>query len=238
MDNYQKLALLLQKATNIVFFTGAGISVPSGIPDFRSANGLYNSDLKAEEYLSRHFFDENPERFYDFYKTKMCYPQAQANDAHKFIAELDNVSAVITQNIDGLHSFAGSKKVIELHGSIYRNHCMQCNETYDLSDILNSVAIPRCSRCGGIIKPDVVLYEESLNSDDINEAIDKIADSQVLIVVGTSLNVYPAASFIRYFKGSHLVLINKSITPFDKYADIVIHEDIVEVVRKIKEAII
>lgn len=233
MDKYMILKGLFNNKKRIVFFTGAGISVPSGIPDFRSQSGIYSTNAHAEEYLSHHFFESHPDAFYDFYKNHMCYPNALPNSAHKWIASLGNCLSVITQNVDGLHQAAGSQRVWELHGSIYRNFCLKCHKAFDLNYVLKSEGVPHCDQCGGIIKPDVVLYEENLDEDIIVNAIKDIAVADLLIVIGTSLNVYPAASFIRYFRGDKLVLINKSTTPFDDYADIVIHEDITKTVEKL-----
>lgn len=224
-----KLQKAIDEANNIVFFSGAGMSTASGIPDFRSATGLYKNVYRAEEMLSHHFFIDNPEEFYEFYKSKMLYPDALSNDAHKFIAKLQenkNVS-VVTQNIDGLHQLAGSKKVYELHGSVLRNYCPRCNKFYNLDYIINADGVPRCE-CGQIIKPDVVLYEEALDEQTVENAIKAIMNADLLVVCGTSLNVYPAAGFIRYFKGSHLAIVNKDATPYDQNCDIIIHDDLVK----------
>lgn len=214
-NQYETLKQIIKESHNIVVFTGAGISVPSGIPDFRSANGLYNqkdsSIYSPEQIISHSFYMKHKEDFYRFYKDKMVYPHALPNDAHKFIAELekDKHVTVITQNIDGLHQEAGSKKVRELHGSIKRNYCMKCHKFYTLEELESSLkdGVPRCS-CGGIIKPDVVLYEEPLDNDTMYEAVDDIRRADLLIVAGTSLVVYPAAGFIRYFNGDNIVVIN------------------------------
>ena len=225
----------LQKANNIVFFTGAGISVPSGIPDFRSTSGLYNQNRSAEEILSHSFFMAQPKTFYDFYWQHMVYPQALPNKAHQWIAHCQNhyqKVTVVTQNIDGLHQQAGSKDVIELHGSIHHYTCMQCGQHYELND-LTIGNVPYCPHCHGLIKPDVVLYEEPLNDTSINKAISSIQSCDTLIIIGTSLNVYPAASFIQYFHGQTMVLINKSITPFDGIANIVIHDDIIHTIKSL-----
>ncbi len=241
-DNYKKLKDAIEKSNNIVIFSGAGLSTNSGIPDFRSANGIYNAKLKSnispEEVISHTFFVHYPEEFYDFYFDKMVFPDAMPNSAHKYFAELEKmgkVKAVVTQNIDDLHQMAGSKNVIELHGSIKRNYCMNCNTFYDLNHIYNKEhKVPRCKICGGIIKPDVVLYEESLNREDIDNAIYYISHADMLIVIGTSLVVYPASSFINYFKGNNLVLINKSTTQYDNMADILINDDIKNVIEYLK----
>ena len=207
----ERLQELVDKYDNIVFFGGAGVSTESGIPDFRSQDGLYHQkyDYPPETILSHTFFRRNTEEFYRFYRAKMLVLDAKPNAAHKKLAEWEQqgkLKAVVTQNIDGLHQKAGSKKVIELHGSIHRNHCMKCHKFYDIKD-MNFTPIPYCS-CGGIIKPDVVLYEESLNEEDITNTISAISSCDTLIVIGTSLSVYPAASFIDFFRGKHLVVIN------------------------------
>ena len=225
------LSEALQGARRIVFFGGAGVSVPSGIPDFRGENGLYAKEydgLTAEMLLSHSFFCLHPDIFYDFYKKHMLYPNAKPNIVHVRLAEMERtgrVTAVVTQNIDGLHTRAGSKNVYELHGSIYRNHCMNCGKFYSAEDIMDMDTVPRCS-CGGVIKPDVVLYEEGLDSDVLQGAVTHIMRADMLIVGGTSLAVYPAAGLIDYYRGNRLVLINKSETPYDKRADLVIHESI------------
>ena len=229
----QKLKLIIKNNNNIVFLGGAGVSTESNIPDFRSSTGLYktknNFEYPPETMLSHSFFVKHPEDFYEFYKTKMIYQFAKPNAAHIALAKLEKLGklkAVITQNIDGLHQVAGSKNVLELHGSIHRNYCTQCNKFFDLQYIINSLDIPKCDVCKSIVKPDVVLYEESLNMDILNKAISYIKNSEILIIGGTSLNVYPAASLIQYFNGKKLILINKSSTPFDSQADLVIHESI------------
>lgn len=234
---YQRLKEIIRDSKRIVLFTGAGISTPSGIPDFRSANGLYNEknnyNYSPEEIISHSFFMAHPKEFYEFYFHKMVYKEALPNKAHLYFANLKNLSSVVTQNIDNLHTLANSKKVYELHGSIYHNYCMKCHKFYSLDDLeMNDV--PRCS-CGGIIKPDVVLYEEGLDEDVVYGAINEISKCDTLIVVGTSLNVYPAASYLRYFKGDNLILINKSHTPYDDMATLCFNEDIIEVINKICE---
>ncbi len=226
---------LIEHSENIVFFGGAGTSTESGIPDFRSVDGLYNMQYKypPEMILSSDFFYKNPLEFFRFYRDKMICTSAMPNDCHKKLVELEKegkLKAIITQNIDGLHQKAGSKNVIELHGSIHRNTCVKCGEKYDLDYITSSFNIPRCP-CGGIIKPDVVLYGESLNYSDIERALEYISKADMLIVAGTSLTVYPAASFIEYYKGNKLVLINKDETSRDQFADYIIHDSVGKVMR-------
>ena len=240
MDNIEKLQQIINETKNIVLFTGAGISVPSGIPDFRSATGLYNTSsgigYRAEEIISHSFFISHKEDFYNFYKEKMCYENAKPNAAHLFFAELEKIGklkATVTQNIDGLHQIAGSKCVYELHGSIHRNYCMKCYAKYDLKYILTHNGVPYCEKCGGVLKPDVVLYEESLDTDVINGAVNAIKRADTMIIVGTSLVVNPAASLVYYFGGKNLVLINKSETYADNRASVVIHEDCAEVCSKL-----
>lgn len=228
---------IIDHSKNIVFFGGAGVSTESGIPDFRSTDGLYNQkyDYPPEEILSHTFFASHTEAFYDFYRDKMLCLTAEPNAAHKKLAELEQkgkLSAVVTQNIDGLHQKAGSKNVFELHGSIHRNYCTQCHKFFDADFIANSVGVPICD-CGGIIKPDVVLYEEGLDDATVTGAVDAISSADCLIVAGTSLNVYPAAGFIRYFRGKYFVLINRDVTPADKYADLVIHDSVGKVLSDI-----
>lgn len=237
MDNIEKLQRIIDEHDNIVFFGGAGVSTESGIPDFRSVDGLYSQkyDFPPEVMLSRTFFDIHPEEFYKFYRDKVLFNDKKPNAAHIFLAELERVGklkAVITQNIDGLHQAAGSKNVIELHGSIHRNYCMKCNKSYEISEIVGMDLVPKCE-CGGTIKPDVVLYEEQLNNDDISAAINYIRKAGVLIIGGTSLVVYPAAGLIEYYNGSNLVLVNRDSTPKDHLADLVIHEKIGELFSKL-----
>ena len=223
----------IQESKRIVFFGGAGVSTESGIPDFRSAKGLYQ--YTPEEMVSHHYFLDHPQEFYEFYKSKMVYPNAMPNSTHKYLAMLEQqgkLSCVITQNIDGLHQKAGSQNVVELHGSVLRNYCMKCHKFYGVDKVLMS-DIPYCD-CGGMIKPDVVLYEESLKEEDIDKAIYEIANADMLIVAGTSLSVYPAAGMIRYFRGKHLVLINKTITSFDANADLVIHDSLGHVIEQLE----
>ena len=231
-----ELKKAIDKANNIVFFSGAGMSTASGIPDFRSSTGLYKNNYRAEEMLSHSFFMINPEEFYEFYKEKMIFPDAKPNYGHLFISKLQDHKnvAVVTQNIDGLHQEALSKKVYELHGSIHRNYCMRCHKFYDLDYILNSNGIPYCN-CGSMIKPDVVLYEEGLDSNTIEASINAIENADLLIVLGTSLNVYPAAGLIRYFKGDTIAIINKDATAFDHNCDIVINDDINKVFKLLED---
>ncbi len=212
--NAMTLQEIIDDSKRIVFFGGAGVSTESGIPDFRSVDGLYNQKYKypPEMIISHSFFERNPEEFYRFYRDRMIFPNAQPNAAHIKLAEWEKrgiLSAVVTQNIDGLHQLAGSQNVIELHGSVHRNYCMKCGKFYQLSAVTESNGVPRCE-CGGIIKPDVVLYEESLKSEDIENAVSEISSADTLIIGGTSLVVYPAAGLVRYFNGKHLVVINKS----------------------------
>ena len=225
-----ELKKIISKSSNIVFFGGAGVSTESGIPDFRSVDGLYSTKYKypPETMVSHSFFRNNTEDFFDFYINKMIFLDAKPNNAHIKLAQLERegkLKAVITQNIDGLHQQAGSKNVLELHGSVHRNYCMKCGKFYDVNFIVNSRGIPKCS-CGGIVKPDVVLYEESLDSDTIEKSVEFIEKADVLIVGGTSLVVYPAAGLINYFNGSKLILINKTSTQMDRKADLVINDSI------------
>ena len=236
----EQLQKIITDSQNIVFFGGAGVSTESGIPDFRSVDGLYHQqwDYPPEVILSHSFFMKNPEEFYRFYRAKMLCEGALPNEAHKKLAALEKsgkLKAVITQNIDNLHQMAGSRNVLELHGSVYRNHCMKCEEFYDFAYVKNSRGVPRCARCGGIIKPDVVLYEEALDSRVLQESVRAISQADVLIIGGTSLSVYPAASLIDYFRGRHLVVVNKDSTPRDNMAELVISQPIGEVFRQIQE---
>lgn len=238
--DYENLKSAINSSNNIVFFGGAGVSTESNIPDFRSEAGLYktknNFSYPPEVMLSHSFFISHTEDFFDFYKAKMVYKEAKPNDAHYSLAELEKkgkLKAVITQNIDGLHQMAGSKNVFELHGSIHRNHCTRCRKSFNLDYVLNSSDIPKCDSCGGIVKPDVVLYEEGLDMDVVNKSVQYIKNADILIVGGTSLVVYPAAGLIDYFNGSHLVLINKSSTQYDNRADIVIHDSIGKVLKSV-----
>ena len=233
----EKLKDLILNSSNIVFFGGAGVSTESGIPDFRSQDGLYNTQYRypPETILSRSFFESKPCEFYKFYRDKMVFIHAKPNAAHFALAQLEKVGklrAVITQNIDGLHSAAGSKNVIELHGSLHRNFCIECKNQFTIDHMLQSEEIPLCS-CGGIIRPDVVLYEEALDESVIHNAVISITSADMLIIGGTSLKVYPAAAFIDYYYGSKLVLINKSSTSHDISADLVIRDSIGEVMKLI-----
>ena len=240
MSKINELQEIINSSDNIVFFGGAGVSTESGIPDFRSESGIFNSLKKygasPEQLVSHSYYISNTEEFYTYYKENLVFKDAEPNPAHIKLAELEKtgkLKAVITQNIDGLHQKAGSKNVLELHGSIHRNYCQICNKEYDLDYILKSRGIPRCE-CGGIIKPDVVLYEEPLNDFVLNTAVHYISDADTLIIGGTSLVVYPAAGLINYFNGSKLVLINKSETPYDGLASLVINEAIGETLAQIK----
>lgn len=233
-----ELRNIVQQYDNIVFFGGAGVSTESGIPDFRSVDGLYNQqyDYPPETILSHTFYRKNPAEFYRFYRNKMLFTDAKPNAAHLKLAELEQqgkVRAVITQNIDGLHQAAGSKVVLELHGSVLRNYCENCGHFHSMEYILQSQGVPACEKCGGPVKPDVVLYEEGLDQKTINAAIRYIQDADVLIIGGTSLAVYPAAGLIDYFKGDKLVVINKAPTPRDSYAELLIQAPIGEVFAQI-----
>ncbi len=238
-DRIAELAKILNESSRIVFFGGAGVSTASGIPDFRSSDGLYSKKLSKhftpEEAVSHSFFVRHTEEFYDFYKKNLVYPDAKPNDCHIALAKLEEMgklTAVVTQNIDGLHQAAGSKVVYELHGSVLRNYCMKCHEFYDDKYVTGSEGIPTCKKCGGTVKPDVVLYEEGLDDSVISGAVRAISDADTLIIGGTSLIVYPAAGLIHYFKGKNLVLINKSKTSADSSADLVINDDIAMVMRE------
>lgn len=241
-DKIKKLSEILQNSERIVFFGGAGVSTASGIPDFRSAKGLWNEKLKInltpEQLVSHTYYMRYPEEFFEFYKDKLIYQEAKPNDAHIALAKLEaagKLSAVVTQNIDGLHQAAGSKNVYELHGSVLRNYCESCHAFYDVDYIVKSEGVPVCEKCKGRVKPDVVLYEEGLDQDVINGAVNAIANADTLIIGGTSLVVYPAAGLIRYFSGKNLILINKSETSADKNADLAINDDIAKVLREATE---
>ena len=240
MTKISQLQEIINNSDNIVFFGGAGVSTESGIPDFRSESGIFNSLKKygasPEQLVSHSYYIDHTEEFFNYYKENLVFKDAEPNPAHLKLAELEKagkLKAVITQNIDGLHQKAGSVNVLELHGSIHRNYCEFCQREYDLNYILNSKGIPRCE-CGGIIKPDVVLYEEPLNNEVLNSAVNFISKADTLITGGTSLVVYPAAGLINYFNGSKLILINKSQTPYDNLASLVINEAIGETLSQIK----
>ncbi|MGL5245895.1 MAG: NAD-dependent protein deacylase [Sarcina sp.] len=233
-EKIKKLKEIIKDSNNIVFFGGAGTSTESGIPDFRSANGLFNEKLNMtftpEQLVSHSFYISYPEQFFNYYKAKLIYPNAKPNKAHFALANLEEegkLKGVITQNIDGLHQMAGSKNVLELHGSIHRNYCVSCGKFYDLDAFLALKGpVPKCTECGNTVKPDVVLYEEGLDDEVINKTLCLISNAETLIVGGTSLVVYPAASFIRYFKGKNLILINKSETQYDSIANLIINDSI------------
>lgn len=244
MEKINELAEIIKSSDNIVFFGGAGVSTASNIPDFRSSTGLYskklNSHFTPEEAVSHSFFVNHTEEFYDFYKKNLIYPNALPNDCHKALAKLEEMGklkAVVTQNIDGLHQAAGSKTVFELHGSVLRNYCTNCHKFFDEKYILECDNMPFCDKCGSLIKPDVVLYEEGLDDEVIRGAVNAIKNADVLIIGGTSLIVYPAAGFIHYFKGRKLVMINMSKTSADNSCDLVMHDDIAKVFKEVMEII-
>ena len=239
MSEIETLQKWINESSRIVFFGGAGASTESGVPDFRSVDGLYNQkyDYPPEEILSHTFYRRKPEEFYRFYRDKMIYTDALPNKAHLKLAELEEkgkLTAVVTQNIDGLHQAAGSKKVYELHGSVLRNYCENCGKFFDINYIIESDGVPKCDKCNGPIKPDVVLYEEGLDSNAMNGALNAISNADMLIIGGTSLNVYPAAGLIDYYRGNRLVLINMSKTPMDYKADLVIYDKIGKVLSQIE----
>jgi NAD-dependent deacetylase len=238
VEQQDKLQEMIRNSNNIVFFGGAGVSTESGIPDFRSVDGLYNEeyDYPPETILSHSFYQKNTEEFFRFYKNKMICFTAKPNEAHKKLAQLEEagkIKAIVTQNIDGLHQMAGSKVVLELHGSVHRNYCQKCRKSYDAHFIMNAKEIPTCE-CGGIVKPDVVLYEEGLDQHTIQEAVTHIRNADILIIGGTSLAVYPAAGLIDYYRGDKLVLINRASTPMDQRADLLISGNIGEIFSKIE----
>lgn len=238
MTETEQLQKIVDESNNIVFFGGAGVSTESGIPDFRSVDGLYNQvyDYPPETILSHTFYMRNTKEFYRFYRDKMLCLDAKPNKAHIALAKLESMGklkAVITQNIDGLHQMAGSKEVLELHGSVLRNYCRKCHKFYDAEYILNSNDVPRCE-CGGDIKPDVVLYEEGLDNTVMSKSLKYISEADVLIIGGTSLAVYPAAGLIDYYRGNKLILINKSVTPMDNRADLLVHGSIGEIFGSLK----
>lgn len=233
MNGKEQLRQWVEESGNIVFFGGAGVSTESGVPDFRSVDGLYHQqyDYPPETILSHTFFMRQTEEFYRFYQNKMLFPEAKPNKAHLALAKLEEqgkLKAVITQNIDGLHQAAGSREVLELHGSVLRNYCSRCGKFYELPYMMEAKGVPHCEDCGGVVKPDVVLYEESLDNDVLRKSIEYIGSADMLIIGGTSLTVYPAAGLIDYYRGHKLVLINKSATPKDDMADLVIAEPIGE----------
>ena len=234
----KSLQEIIDGAKRLVFFGGAGVSTESGIPDFRSVDGLYNQRYAypPETILSHSFFEVRPAEFFEFYRDKMLCPNAKPNKAHKWLAkfeETERLTGVVTQNIDGLHQAAGSRRVFELHGSVHRNYCMDCGKFFPMETILHSTGIPRCE-CGGVIKPDVVLYEEGLDDATVRGALRVISQADVLIVAGTSLTVYPAAGFLDAFSGRHLILINRDPTPADSRAELVIHDKVGEVLDAIR----
>ncbi len=236
-DAIETLKSWIGESSSIVFFGGAGVSTESGIPDFRSVDGLYNQKYSEppEEIISHSYFVRWPEKFYRFYKEKMLYPEAKPNDCHLALAKLEQegkLRSVLTQNIDGLHQKAGSKNVIELHGTTLKNYCMKCGKFFPVEYLLEQEGVPHCDKCGGIVKPDVVLYEESLHDGDMEQAVRDIRNADMFIVGGTSLTVYPAAGLVDYYRGKRLVLINKSATPYDSSADLVIHDSIGKVFRQ------
>jgi len=238
-----ELKKIIENSNNIVFFGGAGVSTESNVPDFRSESGIFNIETKygypPEFMLSHTYFRKHTKDFFDFYRDTMIYTDAKPNKAHialKKLEDINKLKAVITQNIDGLHQMAGSKEVLELHGSTHRNYCLDCGENYDLDFVIHASNIPRCNRCNGIVRPDVVLYEEGLDMDIINRSVDYISKADTLIVGGTSLAVYPAAGLIEYFNGENLVLINKSRTPFDNKANMVINDSIGDVLSAINNS--
>jgi NAD-dependent deacetylase len=239
-DKIKRLAQIIKSSNNIIFFGGAGVSTESNIPDFRSEQGIFKemTNIPPEEIISNSFFVKNPKYFYEFYKSKMIYQEAKPNSAHLALAKLEEmgkVKAVVTQNIDNLHQFSGSKKVLELHGSVMRNYCLNCHKFFDVNYVMKSKGVPHCDICGGIIKPDVVLYEEELNMAIFEKALEYITKAEVLIVGGTSLMVYPAASLVRYFSGKELVIINKTSTGLEKNATLVINKAVGEVFFEVME---
>lgn len=238
-EKISRFTELLQESSNIVFFGGAGVSTASNIPDFRSSGGIFSQKLRAqltpEQLVSHTFYVRYPEEFYDFYKEHLLYPEAKPNDCHIALAKLEQMGklrAVVTQNIDGLHQAAGSRTVYELHGSVLRNYCIECGQFYPMEYVHGADGVPHCEKCGGRIKPDVVLYEEGLDQKTLTGAVRAIEAADMLIIGGTSLVVYPAAGLINYFRGKHLVLINKSVTSADRDAELVINDDIARVMKE------
>ena len=239
MDKIKELVTLIKTSKKTVFFGGAGVSTESGLKDFRSKDGLYHEKYiyPPEEILSHHFFLENTKEFYKFYRDKLNSLNYKPNITHIILAKLEEkglLSSIITQNIDGFHQMAGSKNVLELHGSVWRNYCMKCHKFYDAKKVFSTQGIPKCN-CGGIIKPEVVLYEESLNQETLQQAIKEISTADLLIIGGTSLNVYPAAGLIQYFRGKNIVLINKEKTPYDKMCNLVFYDNIGKIMKKIEQ---
>ncbi len=239
MDKIKELVTLIKTSKKTVFFGGAGVSTESGLKDFRSKDGLYHEKYSypPEEMLSHHFFLENTKEFYKFYRDKLNSLNYKPNITHIILAKLEEkglLSSIITQNIDGFHQMAGSKNVLELHGSVWRNYCMKCHKSYEAETVFSSTDVPKCS-CGGIIKPEVVLYEESLNQETLQQAIKEISTADLLIIGGTSLNVYPAAGLIQYFRGKNIVLINKEKTPYDKMCNLVFYDNIGKIMKKIEQ---
>lgn len=239
IDERKRLQSIISGAHSLVFFGGAGVSTESGIPDFRSVDGLYHQkyDVPPETILSHTYFERHTEAFFRFYRDKMLCLDAKPNAAHRKLAELEMagiLSAVVTQNIDGLHQKAGSRNVFELHGSVHRNYCQHCGKCFDAAWVLHTEGVPHCPDCGGLVKPDVVLYEESLPDQTVTGALEAIQQADVLIVGGTSLNVYPAAGFLRYFHGKHLVILNRDMTPADGMAELCIRDKIGEVLDGIR----
>ena len=239
MDKIKELVTLIKTSKKTVFFGGAGVSTESGLKDFRSKDGLYHEKYSypPEEMLSHHFFLENTKEFYKFYRDKLNSLNYKPNITHIILAKLEEkglLSSIITQNIDGFHQMAGSKNVLELHGSVWRNYCMKCHKSYEAETVFSSTDVPKCN-CGGIIKPEVVLYEESLNQETLQQAIKEISTADLLIIGGTSLNVYPAAGLIQYFRGKNIVLINKEKTPYDKMCNLVFYDNIGKIMKKIEQ---
>ena len=237
MTNLETLSKWVQESSKIVFFGGAGVSTESGIPDFRSVDGLYHQSYAypPETILSHSFFMHKPEEFFRFYREKMIFPSAKPNAAHLKLADWERegkLLGIVTQNIDGLHTLAGCKRVFELHGSVYRNHCMACGKAFSLEDVLSQTGVPHCT-CGGIIKPDVVLYEEALDEDVLKGALRVLSSADLLIVGGTSLSVYPAAGLLTAYRGSRLALINRDPTPRDREADLIIRDPIAQVMGQL-----
>ena len=235
-DKLRQLKNLIAESENIVFLGGAGVSTESGIPDFRSGTGIYNSDsgmkYRPIDIIAHDFFMEHPEEFFDFYKRKLIYPDARPNKAHKALVRLERqgkLKAIITQNIDNLHQEAGSKCVIELHGSVFRNYCMECGKKYDLEYVVAQEGVPHCEKCGGMVRPDIVLYEENLNHKDVDDAIKAVKKCDLMIIAGTSLTVYPAATFAQFLKHDRIVIINKSSTYMDLKALLTIHDNVGDV---------